>query len=570
MIAPQSELVTEGECWVRTISAAASRSSRQPSGGYYCAYVASTGTLYVDGADMYSTNIYINGGTAYVSGNAIHNNNYGIYQSAGTSYISGNSFTYNTSYAVYAPGGSASLTGNVFQNNGTNIYPAGACGTNGNVCDPSGTIKYGTLQTDVTWPAASGPYIIALSFTIPAEKTLTIEEGSVVKLFATSSKLTVEGTLRAYGSEGNEIYFTSINDDVGGDTNGNSTSPQAGDWDALQFNSGASSTIAHAVVRYGGHNTGSSEANIFNNGGSITIDNTESTSGWTYGIYQLSGTSVISFSNLHNNNGAYGVKLSGGNSSISSTLIHDNNRGVYIDDGIVTIAGCNIYNNTYGIRYSGGDVTIDNNALHDNTSYGVYNSTNNNISALGNWWGCYTGPNTTCDYAVADNISSYVNYDPWRRVNNHSAVRQGELSWYWGDPMTWYSGSWSAGTTTWNSTIQGAGRVNIYQATSSSTADLLVSDIDDGDVPPGVYDPDHDILLNRYFLRAYNGDRKQYVTTHELGHALGLAHSYLDDNSEIMGATVNERIDLGTEDKLEYAFLWDYMSWIGLTYYNAR
>jgi hypothetical protein len=127
---------------------------------------------------------------------------------------------------------------------------------------------------------------------VPPGKTLTINPGVIVKFSSTSSKLTVVGAQRAYGTSGSKIYLTSIKDDaVGGDTDATSVSPAAGDWDAVEFDSGASSTIANAVVRYGGYRPdGNTGVAIYNNGGVMTLDNTEVATSTDFDVYQESST----------------------------------------------------------------------------------------------------------------------------------------------------------------------------------------------------------------------------------------------------------------------------------------
>lgn len=106
----------------------------------------------------------------------------------------------------------------------------------------------GTVVGDVFW--------IRNSIAINGGVTLTIQPGVVVK-FDPGRTLTVNGTLSALGTAGQNIFFTSIRDDaVGGDTNGdgNATLPAASDWGTIQFTDASpdNSVLDHCDVRYAG------------------------------------------------------------------------------------------------------------------------------------------------------------------------------------------------------------------------------------------------------------------------------------------------------------------------------
>ncbi|MRR31710.1 S-layer homology domain-containing protein, partial [bacterium] len=99
--------------------------------------------------------------------------------------------------------------------------------------------------------------------------TLTINPGVVVK-FREVSNLQVLGGLRALGTYGNPIYFTSVEDDaIKGDTNNNgaSTAPMPGDWGRILFQDSSddlNSIINYSIIRYGGK--------PYNNGGIELVD----------------------------------------------------------------------------------------------------------------------------------------------------------------------------------------------------------------------------------------------------------------------------------------------------------
>src|SRR5262249_16342442 len=131
---------------------------------------------------------------------------------------------------------------------------------------------------------------------------LTIQRDAVIKFQTTTSKLIVDGTIDVQGTFDSPVYFTSYKDDgVGGDTNGDGagTSPAAGNWDTIKFESGSSSTLAYAVIRYGG-NAASSKM-IYNAGGNVTFTNSTINDGAIWGIYADSGTTTVVSADIYNN-----------------------------------------------------------------------------------------------------------------------------------------------------------------------------------------------------------------------------------------------------------------------------
>jgi hypothetical protein len=98
--------------------------------------------------------------------------------------------------------------------------------------------------------------------------------------------------------------------------------------------------------------------------------------------------------------------------------------------------------------------------------------------------------------------------------------------------------------------------VTIATSTGTSSPVLQLEDIasDSSSSIVGLYDPvAQKIQFNPYYMDQYDASYKQNVATHELGHALGLWHSYLGNmmNSYTTGTTT-----LGVQDKLDYDYCW--------------
>lgn len=120
---------------------------------------------------------------------------------------------------------------------------------------------------------------------------------------------------------------------------------------------------------------------------------------------------------------------------------------------------------------------------------------------------------------------------------------------------TTYRTNWDSGRSTWNSLE----KVKITGDANNTLQDLTVKDVNKDYVSwAGYYDYDSlnadEILLNTYYLKNYSKAWRTNVCTHELGHALGLAHSISDN---IMDENVTSRTSLGKQDKLDYNYLWN-------------
>src|SRR5262245_10860984 len=97
------------------------------------------------------------------------------------------------------------------------------------------THKCPALTQNETWTTAGSPYVLDCLVAVPQGVTLTIQAGTIVKgSVVLGGGLDIQGTLLADGT-GNPIYFTSLRDDIGGDTDGDPTLPAPGDWAGIRF-----------------------------------------------------------------------------------------------------------------------------------------------------------------------------------------------------------------------------------------------------------------------------------------------------------------------------------------------
>lgn len=131
----------------------------------------------------------------------------------------------------------------------------------------------------------------------------------------------------------------------------------------------------------------------------------------------------------------------------------------------------------------------------------------------------------------------------------YSAVDAMEIRW---GGSTQYSTARDYAHTTWNA----LGKVNIAPDTATTYEDLTYSDIDRTDL----------IFTGRYTYYSVGSDTLQFniaymgaddyaknTALHELGHALGLAHS---SSGNVMYSSNTSQTDLGDHDMADYATLY--------------
>jgi len=139
----------------------------------------------------------------------------------------------------------ASIENNIFEENENAIlmsdsfpYIYGNQVINNNI---NGILAGGSITQDATW-SNDLPYIINRSINIFQDITLTLEPGVILKFDDRNRRITVDGSLKAIGTQDNKIIFTSFKDE-----------PQAGDWDQIYFSPLSSgSELVNVTVRYGG------------------------------------------------------------------------------------------------------------------------------------------------------------------------------------------------------------------------------------------------------------------------------------------------------------------------------
>jgi len=290
-----------------------------------------------------SMGAFILGGTVSIHDNSFMGNYTGLDLNSGNFDVSHNVFTGNTGEAIFTKSSYPLFSGNSATGNGMN------------------GIRFESPANDDYVMQADIPYVISQggSFTVPARKTLTIQPGVVMK-FQGGAMMDIAGTLQAKGTLEQPIIFTSFSDDdcgiTGGcgDTNHASSTPQAGDWFSIKFESSAgSSALEYAAIRYGGKSNYPQDPGAVhvNSAASVKFSHVTLEKNYYAGMWIEHAMPQISDSFIQDNKGAssseqyYGLFLvSSSTPAISHT--HFKNNDVHIRNDSTssyTDAGGNVF-----------------------------------------------------------------------------------------------------------------------------------------------------------------------------------------------------------------------------------
>ncbi len=219
----------------------------------------------------------------------------------------------------------------------------------------------GTIYASMSWNNPSIVYQLTGNITVAAGATLSVGAGQVIKA-ATNNNigLYVNGTLKASGTAGQPVIFTSDHDDsVGGDTNndGSNSSPGPGQWNGIQFNSGSSGNVLdHIDIRYGGQN-GSFLGEIFVEGAGLSLTNSIIESSYRDGLrIQGSNPTVTGDTFLNNLSPAISMDLSSNPVITGGSATNNNINAVVLDGG--TLTGNAFWNSTSIVYWLSGNITV--------------------------------------------------------------------------------------------------------------------------------------------------------------------------------------------------------------------
>jgi DNA uptake protein ComE-like DNA-binding protein len=200
------------------------------------------------------------------------------------------------------------------------------------------------------------PYAIQWAPVVPEEKTLIIEPGVVMKFDGAFSGISVDGTLKAIGTEDEKIVFTSRKDEEYG---GSGADP--GDWRQIYFSSESNnSELNNVVVKYGGAYPDAmtpcnyKAAAVFAEGSSITFRDSIIENNRMKGVYLVDSSSVIDNVRFNNHQfGCYGlddgigtaVHISGGQPLVENSFFENNVNAIEIWSDATSEIRNNIFKN---------------------------------------------------------------------------------------------------------------------------------------------------------------------------------------------------------------------------------
>ncbi|MFQ5541140.1 MAG: hypothetical protein ACE5F4_02750, partial [Candidatus Paceibacteria bacterium] len=218
----------------------------------------------------------------------------------------------------------------------------------------------GSIEAD-TRISGPGRVLILRNAAVLAGVKLTIDPGVIVKLEGDRPLMVLDDAQLVVGKEGEEpVIFTSLKDDIGGDTNedGNATTPAFGDWNGIGIIGNAQARFENTVFRYSGK---------------------EVTCGWgactSFPSIRSSGdldlSSVVAATST--NSGL--VEMNSGSLTVKDSTFTDGNVALVIKGGTAEIHNSTFVDMEYGFRTEGNTTLLFTGNTFSDTSLTIGGST---------------------------------------------------------------------------------------------------------------------------------------------------------------------------------------------------
>ncbi|MDO8474011.1 MAG: lamin tail domain-containing protein [bacterium] len=224
----------------------------------------------------------------------------------------------------------------------------------------------------ITLTLLGSPYITVAGITVPAEKTLIVEPGVRVKFQDNAGYLTVQGTLKAQGTQESQIAFTVT--DLGAVWCGiRVISPStASQLDYVTIDK------AQSLTGGGGCNQSFITYAMYVESSAVTINNSVIQTGSGHRkLYLKNSNSIINASTVSGatlNADSVGIYIDGGSPTISNSTISNNSIGIFVFGTATnpTITGNTFSGNIFPIKMSSNSAAFSENTAMNNTYNGIF------------------------------------------------------------------------------------------------------------------------------------------------------------------------------------------------------
>jgi|GEM_PF-2697593 len=178
------------------------------------------------------------------------------------------------------------------------------------------------------------PYLIHGDVVVLEGKVLSIEPGVIMKFNNFTTGIKVEGTMRALGTSGDQIVFTSSQPE-----------PQQRNWGGLYFSSTSrNSQLENVLIQYAGGTATYHGAGVRIDGSNVSIIDSVIQSSLV-ALWLQNSPSVIDSTQILDNQqadsqgGGYGILIEGGSPTVRDSLIARNFHGVHEIDWTDPVTG---------------------------------------------------------------------------------------------------------------------------------------------------------------------------------------------------------------------------------------